>query len=152
MRLQHEKTLKKLTKSKVTGIHNIPNKILKDSCQMIVPFSTDIFIFSMTSNIFPDDMKIGKGFPVHKSEDIDDPNNYKPITVIPTIVKVFERLLYDKMYTYPTENKLLGNQQFGIRSIHSHALSLGNSVNNWLMNVDSGKLNSVVFFGHQEGL
>ena len=49
------------------------------------------------------------------------------------------------MYTYFTDNKLLGQQQFGFRSIHSTALALGKSINQWLMNVNSGELNSVVF-------
>ena len=49
------------------------------------------------------------------------------------------------MYTYLTDNKLLGQQQFGFRSIHSTALALGKSINQWLMNVNSGELNSVVF-------
>ena len=49
------------------------------------------------------------------------------------------------MHTYLAENKLLGNQQFGFRSIHSAALAPGKSVNKWLMNVDNGKLNSVIF-------
>ena len=140
-----EKAMKKLIKSKATGILNIPNKILKDSCQVIAHFLTDIFNFSITSNIFPDDLKVGKVFPVHKSGERDDLNNYRPITVLPTIARVFERLLYDQMYTYHAENKLLGNQKFGFRSIHSTALALGKSVNKWLMNVDNGKFNSVVF-------
>ena len=151
MTFQVEKALKKLIKSKATGIHNIPKKILKDSCQVIAPFLTDIFNFSITSDIFPDDLKVGKVSPVHKSGDRDDLTNYRPITILPTIARVFERLLYDQMYTYLAENKLLGNQQFGFRSIHSTALALGKSVNTWLMNVDNGKLNSSLS-GHQEGL
>ena len=108
--------MKKLIKFKTIGIHNIPNKILKDSCQVVAPFLTDIFLnFSITSNIFPDDLKIGKVSPVHKSGNRDDLNNYRPITVLPKIARVFERLLYDQMYTYLDENKLLGNQQFGVR-------------------------------------
>ena len=145
MTFQIEKAIKKLIKSKATGIHNIQNKILKDSCQVITPFLTDIFNFSITSSIFPDDLKVGKVSPVDKSGDRDYLNNYRPITVLPTIARVFERLLYDQMYTYLAENKLLGNQQFGFRSIHSTALALGKSVNKWLMNVDNDKLNSVVF-------
>ena len=145
MTFQVEKTMKKLIKSKATGVHNIPNKILKDSYQVIAPFLTDMFNFSIASNIFPDDLKVGKVSPVHKLGDRDDLNNYRPITVLPTIARVFERLLYDQMYTYLAENKLLDNQQFGFRSIHSTALALGKSVNKWLMNVDHGKLNSVVF-------
>ena len=42
MTFQVKKATKKLVKSKATGIHNIPNKILKDSCQVIAPFLTDI--------------------------------------------------------------------------------------------------------------
>ena len=145
MTFQVEKAMKKLVKSKATGIHNIPNKILKDSCQVIAPFLTDIFYFSVTSNFFSDDLKVGRVSPVHKSGDRDELNNYRPITVFPTIVRVFERLLYDQMYTYLAENKLLRNQQFGFRSIHSTASALGKSVNKWLMNADNGKLNSVAF-------
>ena len=144
MTFQVEKAMKKLIKSKATGIHNIPNKILKDSCQVIAPFLTDIFNFSITSKIFPDDLKVGKVSPVQISGDRDDLNNYRPITVLPTIARVFQRLLYGQRYTCLAENKLLGNQQFGFRSIHSTALALGKSVNKWLMNVDNGKLNSVV--------
>ena len=145
MTFQIEKAMKKLIKSKATGIHKISNKILKDSCQVITPFLTDIFNFSITSNISPDDLKVDKVSSVHKSGDKDDLNNYRPIIDIPTITRVFERLLYDQMCTYLAENELLGDQQFGFRSIHSTALALGMSVNKWLINVDNGKLNSVVF-------
>ena len=57
----------------------MPNKILKDSYQGIAPFLTDIFNFSITSNIFPDDLKVGKVSPVHKSGDRDALNNYRSI-------------------------------------------------------------------------
>ena len=82
MTFQAEKAMKKLIKSKATCIHNIPSKILKGSCQVIAPFLTDIFNFSVTSNIFLDDLKVGRASPVHKSGDRDDLNNYRPITVI----------------------------------------------------------------------
>ena len=93
MTFQVEKAMKKLIKSKATGIHSIPNKILKDSCQVIAPFLTDIFNFSITSNIFSEDLNVSKVFPVHKSGDKDDLNNYRPIIVLPTTARVFERLL-----------------------------------------------------------
>ena len=67
MTFQVEKAMKKLIKSKATGIHNIPNKILKDSCQVIALFLTDIINFSITSNIFPDDLKAGK-FRLYKNQ------------------------------------------------------------------------------------
>ena len=142
---QVERVIKKLVNAKATGVHNIPNKILKDSCQTIAPFLSDIFNLSISTNTFPNDLKIGKVSPAHKSGDRDDLNNYRPISVLPTTARVFERLLYNQMYTYLADNKLLGQQQFGFRSIHSTALALGKSINQWLMNVNSGELTSVVF-------
>ena len=142
---QVERVIKKLVNAKATGVHNIPNKILKDSCQTIAQFLSDIFDLSISTNTFPNDLRIGKVSPAHKSGDRDDLNNYRPMSVLPTIARVFERLLYNQMYTYLTDNKLLEQQQFGFRSIHSTALAMGNSINQWLMNVNSGELNSVVF-------
>ena len=124
---------------------SVPNKILKDSYQVIAPFLSEIFNCAISTNVFPDDLKIGKVSPIHKSNDRDNLNNYRPISVLPTIARVFERLLYNKMYIYLTENKLLGQQQFGFRSLHSTALALSKSTNQWLMNINNGKLNSVIF-------
>ena len=72
-------------------------------------------------------------------------NNYRPISVLSTIARVFERLLYNQMYIYLMENKLLGQQQFGFQSLHSTALALSKSTNQWLMNINNGKLNSMIF-------
>ena len=51
MTFQVEKALKKSIKSEATGMHDIPNKILRDSCQVITPSLTDVFNFSINSNI-----------------------------------------------------------------------------------------------------
>ena len=80
---------------------------------------------------------------VHKGGNKEDPNNYRPIAVLPT--RVFEKLIYEQLCNYFTENNLLGNKQFGFRSLHSTALALGKSVDHWLMNTENGKMNSVVF-------
>ena len=137
--------MKILIKFKATGIHNIPNKILKDSYQAIAPFVSEIFNCSISTSVFHDDLKIGKVSAIHKSSDRDNLNNYRPISVLPTIARVFEQLLCNQMYIYLTENKLLVQQQFGFRSLHSTALALGKSTNQWLININNGKLNSVIF-------
>ena len=54
--------------SKATGIHDIPNKALKDSAEIIAPSLSNIFNFSVASKVFPDDLKVGKIAPVHKFE------------------------------------------------------------------------------------
>ena len=67
----------------------------------------------MTTKVFPDDLKVGKVTPEYKSDDRDNLNNYPPISVLPTVPRVFENILYGQVYDYFTVNKLLGNQQFG---------------------------------------
>ena len=137
--------IKKLLNSKATGIHGIPNKTLKETADIIGPSLTDIFNFSVLTKVFPDDLKIGKVAPVYKSGDRDDLNNYHPISVLPTVARVFEKILYGQVYEYFTSNKLLGNEQFGFRTLHSTALALSKSSSNWWLNMDKGKMNSVVF-------
>ena len=137
--------IKKLLNSKATGIHGIPNKTLKETADIIGPSLTVIFNFSVLTKVFPDDLKIGKVAPVYKSGDKDDLNNYCPISVLPTVTRVFEKILYGQVYEYFTSNKLLGNEQFGFRTLHSTALALSKSSSNWWLNMDKGKMNSVVF-------
>ena len=132
--------------SKATGIHGkFPNTALKDSAEIITPSFIDIFNFSVASKVFPDDLKVGKIAPVHKSGDKDQLNNYHPISVLPTVARVFEKIMYGQLYEYCMTNKLLGNQQFGFRSLHSTALALSKSTSNWWLSIGKGNMNSVIF-------
>ena len=65
-------------------------------------------------------------------------------TVLPTVAKIFKKLIYEQMYSYLVDNGLLSNQQLGFRSLHSTDLALNKSTKSWLMSIDKGKLNSVV--------
>ena len=65
--------------------------------------------------------------------------------MLPTIAKIFERLLYNQLYDYLTANKLLGDEQYGFRSLHSTAMALGKMSDQWLMNMDNGNLSAVLF-------
>ena len=125
------KVIKKLVNSKATEIFGIPNRALKDCAENI----TDIFNFSLETEVFPDDLKVGKVAPVYKSGDKDDLNNYRPISVLPTVATVFEKVLYGQIYDHFTSNKLLGNQQFGFRTLHSTALALSECTSNWWLKI-----------------
>ena len=85
--------------------------------------------------------------PIFKSGDKDNVNNYRPISIILTtcIARVFEKLIYKQLYQYFVNNTLLSNQQFGFRSLHSTALPLSKATNQWLLSLDKGCMNSVVF-------
>ena len=56
--------------------------------------------------------------------DVNDPGNYRPISILPIISKVFEKIIYKRMYDFLDENNVLSNCQYGFRKNHSteHAL------------------------------
>ena len=144
---QIENVIKRLINNKATGMNGISNKILKDNSTYLSPFSEELFNLSIKTNTFPDDFEIGNVAPVFKSGDKEDLNtcNYRPISVVPTIARIFEKLLYNQLYDYLTVNKILGDEQYGFRSLHSTAMALGKMSNQWSVNMDNGNLSAVVF-------
>ena len=58
---------------------------------------------------------------------------------------MYERIIYDQVYGYLTENNLISSQQFGFRSLHSTVTALLEATNNWAVNIDKGSVNAVVF-------
>ena len=90
----------------------------------LIKFLKVLFYFSIETNTFLDDFNVGKVAPVFKSGDKKDLNNYRPISVLPTIAIIFERLLYSQLYDYLTANKLLGDEQYGFRPLHSTTMAL----------------------------
>ena len=107
------KLLNKLINGKATGLYNIPNTVLKESADIIAPSLTFMFNFSIMSRAFPDDLKMAKVTPAFKGGDRDDLGNYRPISVLPTVARIFEKLVYDQMYAYFLNNGPLGDRQFG---------------------------------------
>ena len=83
-----------------------------------------IFNQSSSSGIFPDSQKVEKVTPIHKAGDSSDLGNYGPISVLPCFPKIFERIMYNRVYKYLQENKILYYKQFGFKAGHStdHAI------------------------------
>ena len=74
-----------------------------------------------------------------------DPTNYRPISVIPVVAKVFERIIYDQLYHYLIKNNFLSCHQSGFRSLHSTLTALTEATDSWAMDIDRGLVNAVVF-------
>ena len=72
---------------------------------------------------------------------------YMVISVIPTVAKIFEKIIYDQLYQYLNENGLLNSGQSGFRSLHSTLTALLETNDNWCISIDRGLLNCVIFIG-----
>ena len=73
----------------------------------------------LCTGMFPDKLKIAKVIPIHKKGDATVFNNYRPISLLPAISKVLEKIIYDQLSCYLNDSKLLFNNQYGFRSMHS---------------------------------
>lgn len=137
--------LSKLCKSKATGLDKISARLLRESADLIANSLCSIFNRSINSGVFPDEWKCCKVIPLFKQGARSDLNNYRPISIIPVVAKVFERIIYDQIYDYLTKNGLLSDQQSGFRSLHSTVTALLEVTNDWAYNIDKGSVNAVVF-------
>ena len=77
-------------------------------------------------------------------------NNYRSISVISAIAKVFERIVYNQLSLYLSESNILSKYQSGFRSFHSTMTALLEATDNWAFNIDRGYVNAVVFLDLKE--
>ena len=84
-------------------------------------------------------------FRTFKQGNRSDLNNYRPISVIPVVAKVFERIIYDQLYNHLTIHKLISRHQSGFRPLHSTVTALLEATDSWAYNIDQGNVNAVVF-------
>jgi len=80
-----------------------------------------------------------------KQGDRDDLNNYRPISVISVVAKVFERIVYDQLYAYLEEYNVICKYQLGFHAIHSTVTPLLEATDTWVYNIDCSKINAIVF-------
>ena len=64
-------------------------------------------------------MKVSKIKPLFKKGDVTLLNNYRPISLLPCVSKIFERVLFNQLYEYFDRNDLLTQHQYGFRKNHS---------------------------------
>ena len=89
--------LNELCRSNATGLDNISAKIVRGCADLISVSLCALFNKSLVCGIFPDDWKCARVTPLFKEGEPSDLNNYRPISVISVIAKVFERIVYDQL-------------------------------------------------------
>ena len=100
---------------------------------------------SLHSGTFPDDWKCARVTPLFKQGEASDLNNYRPISVISVIAKVFKRIVSDQLYNFLSNEDIISTHQSGFRSSHSTLTALLEATDNWVFKIDRGNVNAVVF-------
>ena len=109
------KIINDLDGKKSGDIFNISPDLVKLSGQATSQILCIIFNFSITDGCFPSLMKPAKILPMHKGESALSVGNYRPISLLPIFSKIFERLIYNRLINFITENKILSELQFGFQ-------------------------------------
>ena len=144
--------LNKLNKARATGLDKISARLIRECADLICIPICDILNQSISLGIFPDDWKCARVTPLFKQGDRDDLNNYRPISVISVVAKVFERVVYDQLYACLEEHNIICKYQSGFRAIHSTVTALLEATDTWAYNIDRGKINAVIFLNLKKRL
>ena len=95
---------------------------------------------SLHSGIFPDKLKIAKVTPIHKKGDSKLITNYRPISVLPVISKIFETVICDQLNHYFVSNNLLCPQQYGFNKNSSTELAALEAIDRLLNQLNKQKI------------
>ena len=126
--------------SSARGDDGLCIRILKLSFSAIGHVLLYIINLCITTNDIPDLWKHAQVYPIHKSGDPSDPSNFRPISVLPVISKIVERVVQRQLYYYLSANHLLSSTQHGFRPRHSTETALTYISDEILAAFDSGKI------------
>ena len=103
------------------------------------------FNFSLQSGIFPDSWKTARVALVHKEGSKEERSNYRPVSVLPVLARLFENLATKELYDYLDKNELIYRQQSGFRPLRSVVTCLISKTNDWYFHLDRARCTGIVF-------
>lgn len=110
----HSVLIELKTKS-APGWDNIPTRFLKLAGKEVVPIITHLSNLCFDKGVFPKLLKQSIITPVYKNGDGEDVNNYRPISVLPAISKIIEKLINQRLLCYLNYFNILSELQYGFR-------------------------------------
>ena len=134
-----------LDNKKAMGPEKIPVHLFKLALPYIVEPLTYVYNLCIKQNIFPSSLKIAKVVPLPKSKDRSDPNNFRPISLLPILTKPIEKHVQKHLLNYMETNTLFHEFQSGFRKHHSCHTSLATLIDKWLSAINNEELTGAVF-------
>ena len=94
----------------------------------------------LNTGIFPDNLKIAKVIPLFKKDDDKSFSNYRPISLLSSISKFFEKVIYNQIYGHFDSQNLSYINQYGFRKGFSTELASLELIERIMIDLDNGKL------------
>ena len=141
--------IKKL-KNKSCSIHCLPTSVLKYISNIVSPILSTLINRSVADGTFPNSLKLARVVPLFKGGVPSDVKNYRPISVLPLFSKVFEKAMYNQLYSYLEEMNILFKNQFGFRNGKSTSQSCNSLIQLIYDNLDRGRTTISIFLDFQK--
>ena len=145
-----QKIIMNLDGSKATPVGDIPTDMLKQAIDIHLLIKTQIIIMSIDNNCYPEDLKLAEVSPVFKKKDDLNKENYRPISVLSHVSKVFERVMYQQIEDFMKDK--LSNLLIGFRKNHNTQHCLTNLLERWKKTLDKGGYIFAIFMDLSKAL
>ena len=127
------------------GHDGISSRLLKASKTVVCKPLTLIINQTLTSGIFPDTLKIAKIIPLFKKGDKTLLENYRPISILPAISKIFERIMFNQIHNHFSMHNLFYSGQYGFRANHSTQFAALELIDRITQDLDQGNMPITIF-------
>ena len=134
--------MNRLPNKRSSGHDRINNIILKEIGEYICIPLTYLFNESMTTG---DAMKLAEVVPLHKGKARCEVENYRPISLLLTISKLLEKLMYSRVYDFLISSNQLYESQYGFRKNHACEHAIGEFISEVVKNIQLGKITAGIF-------
>ena len=145
------KTINSINHSKSTGDFSIPRQIFDCVNNGLSVILTSLINLTFETGIFPNSLKIVKVIPIYKNKGSNsETNNYRPISLLSNIDKIFEKLVHNRLTSFLLKHNLFYNKQFGFRKSHSTNHALITLTEKIKQALDNGQFSCGVFIDLQK--
>ena len=144
------KILKNMDENKATGLDNLSGKLLKDGATILAKPLSQICNRSIKYSTFLNDCKIAKLKPLFKRGSKTDPKNYHPISLLPLISKIIEKIIHDQTQNFQDKNNVIYKYQSGFRKFYSTDSGLSYLNNKIATGFESGLFTGMILIDLQK--
>lgn len=134
-----------LKNKKSVGYDNISTSLVKSCSDILCGITSELFNLCISQGIYPMELKMAKVIPIHKKAASDDPDNYRPISILPLLDFIFEKLLYSRLMSHVSRFNFLLACQYGFRSRSNTTACAVDMIERIYASIDEGKSVSAVF-------
>ncbi|XP_071959528.1 uncharacterized protein [Antedon mediterranea] len=142
--------LESLNVNKIVGLDNIPSRFLRDGAIILAEPIAHIINLSFKTNCLPHDLKTAKVTPLFKKNTRTSVENYRPISILPTVSKILEKSVAIQVERYLSKNNILYAYQSGFQQAHTTESNLINVIDGLKNNKSKGLLTGMVLIDLQK--